>query len=270
MKVGLELGPHVGIARADDQVPEGVLVPHLERHPGGVAQVLLGVGLHDLFEVATAVALAADVEIPGHRLEQLRPLRELAQLEHEHAGPLAVRQQDAHGLVLAQQNLQLAHRRDVVDHHPAVHRHGQLDHLPEPVGPTREDRQSPDAGPVDAAVDVLLDAMQVTKNGSLAVGPGPSVLEQDVDLVLEVTLAGHPPSVDVEVTGCDRCSLPLDRCQLANRGFGHGRHGASSSMGGRCDRSTWCADGTRPPRPTLGGVGVFGAPGQGAQSVMQP
>ena len=232
MQVGLELCPDVGIGRTDDQVPEGMLVPHLERHAGGVAEMLLGVGLHDLLQVAAPVALAANAEVPGHGLEQLGPLGQLSELEHKHAGALAIGQQDAHGLVLAQQHLQLAHGRDVIDHHAAVDRHRQLDDLPEPVGRAREDRQPADAGPVDAATDVLLDAAQVTKYGRLPVGPGPSILEQDVDLVLEVTLAGHPAPVDVEVTGCDRCSLPLDRCQLANRGFGHGRHGASSSMGG--------------------------------------
>src|SRR4029453_8380461 len=111
-----------------------------------------------------------------------------------------IRQQDTYGLVLAQQHLQLAHGRDVIDHHAAVHGHRQLDDLPEPVGRAGEDRQAADTGPVDAAANVLLDAAQVTKHGRLPVGPGPRILEQDVDLVLEVTLARHPAPVDVEVT----------------------------------------------------------------------
>ena len=80
----------------------------------------------------------------GSCLEQLGPLDQLAELEHEHAGPLAVGQQDADGLVLAQHRLELAHGGDVVDHHPGAHRHGQLDRPATGRRPSR--RRSPGPG----------------------------------------------------------------------------------------------------------------------------
>ena len=69
--------------------------------------------------VVAAVGLAAAVDLAQRLLEQLGPLDQLAQLEHEHAGPLAIGQQHADRLVLAQHRLELAHGRHVVDDEPA-------------------------------------------------------------------------------------------------------------------------------------------------------
>ena len=115
--------------------------------------------------------------------------------------------------------------------HPGADRHRQLDHLPQVVGRAGEDGQAPDAGPVEAAADVLLDAPQVGAAPTARRRPRLRTLQQDVDLVLEVLVAGQPAAVDVEVARRDRRPLPLDRCQLPDRGLGDGRHGASC-----CDR----------------------------------
>ena len=90
--------------------------PHTcEGDLGRVAEVLLGVGLEGVGVVAAPVALAAGVVVAGQLLEQLGALDQLAELEHEHAGPLAVGEQHADGLVLAEHRLELADRGHVVD-----------------------------------------------------------------------------------------------------------------------------------------------------------
>jgi hypothetical protein len=224
VEVGLELAGQV-VGCGDGEVLERPLGPHLEGDLGSVAEVLAGVGLEGVRVVAAPVALAPGAGVAGDGLEHLRPIDQLAQLEHEHAGPLAVGQEDSDGLVLAQDRLELADRRDVVDHHPGRHGHRQLDDLPQSVGGAGEDRQAPRARPVDAAADQPLDLRQVGLHRCLPVRPRPGPLQDHLDLVLEVLVAGDPSAVDVEVTGRDRCPLPLHRSQLPDPSFGDDRHG---------------------------------------------
>jgi hypothetical protein len=63
------------------------------------------------------LARAAHVVVPRQLVDELGPLHELAELEHEQTGALAVRQQDADGLVLLDDRLERPDGRRVVDHH---------------------------------------------------------------------------------------------------------------------------------------------------------
>jgi hypothetical protein len=208
-------------------VVEAVLLPDVERHPGRVAQVLLDPGLEVAGVVAAPVALAPVALVAGQGVEALGVLDQLAEGEHEHAGPLAVDQQHADGLVLAQHRLELAHRGHLVDDHLAVDRDRQLDHLPQPEIGAGEDGHAPRPRAVDAAPHELPDAPEVRVHRLLTVGPHLGVAEQQVDLVLEVGVPGHPAPVDVDVARRDRRPLPFDRGQLPDRGLGDDGHGAS-------------------------------------------
>jgi hypothetical protein len=224
VEVGFQLAGQL-VGRGDGEVLERALVPHLEGDLGGVAQVLVGVGLEGVRVVAAPVALAPGTGVPGDGLEQLGPVDQLAQLEDEHAGPLAVGQQDTDRLVLPQHRLELADRRHVVDHHPGRDRDRQLDDLPEAVGGAGEDGQPPGAGPIDAAPDQPLDLRQVGLHRCLPVRPRPRPFEDHLDLVFEVLVAGDAPAVDVEVAGRDRRPFPLHGGQLPDPSFGDDRHG---------------------------------------------
>ena len=131
---------HAG-RRADGEVLERLLLEHVERDVGRVAEVGGGQRVDVAGHVAL-VAVAAGVVVAGQLVEQVAVVDQLAELEHEHAGPLLVDEQHAEALELLGHRLELRHRRRLVDHHPAAHRHRQRDDLPEVVGRAGEDGQA--------------------------------------------------------------------------------------------------------------------------------
>ena len=74
---------------------------------------------------------------------------QLTELEHVHAGVLAVDEQHAHPLVLLEHRLELAHARHGLHDQLAGDPHRQLEHLPERTPPST--RTSPGPGPCPAS-----------------------------------------------------------------------------------------------------------------------
>ncbi|MDZ7734010.1 MAG: hypothetical protein U5R31_13900 [Acidimicrobiia bacterium] len=90
----------------------------LEDRPGdrrGVAQVLMG-ELFDVMRRVAALLLPTFVVVPRELLEELGPVDQLAELEHEQARPLPVGEQHAEAVELLEHALELADGGQVVDH----------------------------------------------------------------------------------------------------------------------------------------------------------
>ena len=86
--------------------------------------------------------IALVVLMAGQLVEALALVDQLAQLEHEEPGPLAVSKQHGKALVLGENRLQLAHLGSVVDDQPVANRNRQLEQPPEVLGAAREHRQA--------------------------------------------------------------------------------------------------------------------------------
>ena len=175
----------------------------------------------------TAVEVASGVVVARPLVEQLRVVHQLAEVEHQDAGSLAVGQQHGESVEALRHRLELADRGRVVDHHPAAHRDRQRDHLPEVMGRAGEDGQPAGGGPVDAAAHVVLDALEVACHRGRAVRPGSGRSQDPLELVLAVGPATQTPPVHIEVATGHRGVLPPEPGQLTNGSFGDHGHSAS-------------------------------------------
>ena len=222
---GFELGCDV-VRGADDQAVELLALVHPPGHGGRVPKVLGGDGGGVALGVILGVAVVA-VVAPGQLVELVVRLHQLAELEHEHAGPLPVGEQDAEALVLVDDQLELADGGRVVHHQLVPDRHRQLHHPPERLGRAREDRQAPHVGPVEAPLDELGDAPEVIHHRGVPVRLGPGVPQHQLDLTHHVALADAPPSVHVEVARGHRSRRSLEAGQFADLAVGDCGHGTS-------------------------------------------
>ena len=207
---------------------EAARLPEVERGARGVAEVLVG-QLLAVVRRRASLALAAAVVVARELVDELRPVDQPAELEDVELRPLAVGQQHAHRLVLLHHRLELADGGRVVDHEARPHGLRELDHLPELRRGAREDREPARLAPIDAAAHERLDATQVVVHGSMAVGARPRASQHAFELVLDVLVAGQPPAVDIQVTGCDRGDVAPDPCELPDGGFGDDGHSTSRS-----------------------------------------
>ena len=228
-----------GVGRADGQVLEAAGLVEVEGGLRRAAQVLVG-QLVDVGVGRAPLALTARVPVARQLVDQLGALDHDPLLEHEEPGPLAIGEQDADRLVLAQHGLELADRGRVVDDDLRAHRDGQLDDLPEVARRAGEDGQAAGGLAVDAPADVRLDALEVVVDGAVAVGPLARVPEHRVELVLDVLVADQATSVDVEVARGDRRLVPPDPRELPDGVFGDEGHSTSRSDG-------WDHTDRRPP-----------------------
>ena len=229
----------------DGEVVERPLLEHVEGHRRGVAEVRRGQGL-DMAGDVTLVAVAPTVVVAGQLVEQIAVVDQLPQLEHQHAGPLAVDEQHPDALVLLGDRLELGHRRSLVDHHLAAHRNRQRHHLPEPVGRAGEHDQAAGRRTVDPGPHVLLEALEVAlqRRGAARLRPGRP--QHPLELELVVAVAGQTPPVDIEVAGRHRSIDAPEPGQLANGGLGDHSHGASVGSGPPARPGT-CAPDRRQP-----------------------
>ncbi len=225
MEHALHLGGEV-IGGTEDQVLEPLVLEHAERHVGGVAQMLAGSGRHVVASLVLGVAVVV-VVAPGQPVEQSGRLDQLAQLEHEHPGALAIDEEDPEALVLVDHLLELAHARGVIDHHLASDGHGQLDHSPELVRRAREHGEPPGARAVEAPLDVLLDPAQIAGHRGSTVLAGAGHPQQPVELSNHVLVADPAGPVDVEIERRHRCELPSEARELTHLLLGDGGHGTS-------------------------------------------
>ena len=109
-----------------------------------------------VFDELAAVVLAAAHQLVG----VLAVVDQLAQLEHVHAGPLAIDEQHADPFVLLEHRFELADARHGLDDELAGDPHRQLEDLPQATGGAREHRQ-PTRGAPGQAADVLGHALEV-------------------------------------------------------------------------------------------------------------
>jgi hypothetical protein len=169
-----ELGGDVGW-RADDEVVELPLLENVKRHLRRVAKVLV---LH-LVGLPGGPRLdedmSPDVLATGDLIEHLAAIDELAELEDQHAGSLAIGEKDAEALILIEHGFELTNVRRRLDDDLTRHSHRKLDHLPQPVRRAREERQPAHTRPVEATAHVALDALQIagdrTRAVSVQLGP---------------------------------------------------------------------------------------------------
>ncbi len=218
--------PHHRLGATQGQVLEGLGLEHGEGHVRGSAQMCGHLGVGARRGVAT-VEVTVGVVVAGPLVEQLGVVDQLTEVEHQDAGSLAVGQQHGEAVEALGHRFELAHRRRLVDHHPAAHRHRQGDHLPEVMGRAGEDGQPPRGGAVDATAHILLDALEVAGHRGRTVRPGSSGAQDPFELVLAVGPATQTPPVHIEVATGHRGILPPEPGQFANGSFGDDGHGAS-------------------------------------------
>ena len=144
------------------------------------------------------VPVALVVVMARQLIEHLALVGQLTHLELEDAGPLTVDQEHDESLERFDHRLELLHAGSLVDDQLIPYRDRQLDHLPKAAIRTAEDGQATSMGPVDARLDVRLDAPQVLVR-RVAVEVLLSVAQQMVELHLVVAGAHVTATVDVEV-----------------------------------------------------------------------
>ena len=206
VQVGLELAGQV-LGRRDRQVLERVLAPHVEGHLGGVAQVLLGVRLQR----------AGGGRRPGRARRGRRSSRGSASNSSDRSTSSPSSNTNMRARWRSASSTPIGScSRSTDSSWPtagtwltttlAVHRHGQLDDLATAGRPSR--RRWPGRGSGTGRGRRGRSCSMRWRSGCdrrLAVGLARRAdLEQDVDLVLEVLVAGQPAAVDVEVARRDR------------------------------------------------------------------
>src|SRR5439155_11974649 len=117
-----------------------------------------------------------------------------------------------------------------------VHRHREIEDLPQAVGLTREQRQPARPRSVDARFHLVFDPLQIGA-GVVPLDARTRVLQHAVELEEVVTRTDVTAAVDVEITRRDRRVLPLESGELANDRFGDCCHGTSVRSGGCPPRS---------------------------------
>jgi hypothetical protein len=138
----------------------------------------------------------------GDLVEDLAAIDELAELEDQHAGSLAIGEKHAEALILIEHGFELTNVRRGLDDDLTRHPHRELDHLPKSFRRAREEREPAHARPIEATAHVVLDALQVASHGPrvISVELGPRSAQQKVEFVQVVLVPRESPSVDIEVT----------------------------------------------------------------------
>ena len=153
-----ELGGDVGWC-CDDEMVELPLLEDVKRDIRRVAEVLV------LHLVRLPGGPRLDEHVPlhvfamGDLIEDLAAIDELAELEDQHAGSLTIGEEHAEALILIEHGFELTNVRRGLDDDLTRDPHGELDHLPQPLRPTREEREPAHPGPIEATAHVVLDAL---------------------------------------------------------------------------------------------------------------
>jgi hypothetical protein len=193
-----------------------------ERSVGGLADVAGDVVLDPPLQLAPRL-LVPRVHVPEGLVDDLGVVGELAELEDQHPGMLAIDEQHPDGLVVVEHGLELADRGGPADDQLVADGQGQGQRRPEALRLAGEHRQPPRAGAVDPGRDVALDGDEVgPATGALPVGPGQGVAHEAVQLLLVLRPSGEAPPVHVEVAAGDHARPRAEGGQLADLVVGEG------------------------------------------------